>query len=234
MPVKRILFLLFIVTIFFAEAARAQLTILPLTNTTKRTIVVMGSSSASGWKSTVPDSAWVNRLQADLHFYGRGDTIINIANPGNTTYDCLPTGSTHPAYANPPNPAQNVTKAISLNPTFVIISLPTNDIANDYTNTETLNNYTTITNKLIAAHIPFILTGTQPRDLGTDTGCSIAFDGSSVCLSTGALTPAEQADLSTFNGLLAAQYPSTSTPYSTPVVNNFLTLLSVSATNLRN
>ncbi len=232
MPIKRILFLLFIVTTFFARVGYAQLTILPLTNTTTRTIVVMGSSSAFGWKaSVIPDSAWVGRLQKDLHFYGRGDTIINLANPGNTTYDCMPTGSINPGYADPPNPAQNVTMALSLNPTFVIISLPTNDIADGYSNTETQNNYTTITNALIAAHVPFILTGTQPRDLLTDAGCSTAFDGSSVCLSTGGLTPAEQADLNTFNGLLATQFPASSTPYNTPVVNNFLTLLSVSATN---
>jgi trimeric autotransporter adhesin len=231
MPIKRILLLLFIVTTFFAKVGHAQLSILPLTNTTKRTIVVMGSSSAYGWKASVPDSTWVNRLQKDLDFYGRGDTIINLAMYGYTTYDCLPTGSTHPGYADAPDSNRNVTKALSYNPTFVIISLPTNDIADGYTDTETLGNYTTITNALIAAHVPFILTGTQPRNLATDAGCSTAFDGSSVCLSTGGLSPTEQADLNTFNGALAAQYPAGTTPYNTPVVNNFLTLLSASATN---
>ncbi|HZX58307.1 MAG TPA: T9SS type A sorting domain-containing protein, partial [Mucilaginibacter sp.] len=67
---------------------------------------------------------------------------------------------------------------------------------------------------------PFILTGTQPRDLATDPGG----------LSTGGLSTAQQADLGTFNTLLAAQYPSNTT-YNTPIVNNFLTLLSVSSTN---
>ena len=201
-----------------------------ITNTSKRTIVVMGSSSAYGWKSSVPDSAFVNRLQADLHFYNRGDTIINIAYPGNTTYVCLPTGSSHPGYAPAPNTSQNVTAALKYHPTFVIICLPTNDIADGYTNTESLANYTKITNALTTAGVPFIITGTQPRDLATDAGCSIAFDGSSVCLSTGGLTAAEQADLATFNTKLTAQYPSNAT-YSTPIVNNYLTLLSASATN---
>src|SRR3569833_1101418 len=132
MPIKRILFLLFIVIISFAGEGYAQLSILPLTNATKRTIVVMGSSSAFGWKTSTQDSAWVYRLQKDLHFYSRGDTVIDIAFPGNTTYICLPTGASHPAYAPAPDPTQNVTKAISLNPTFVIISLQTNDIANGY------------------------------------------------------------------------------------------------------
>jgi lysophospholipase L1-like esterase len=213
--IKRTPLLLFIAVIMLAQTGYAQ-----LTNTTKRTIVVMGSSSAYGWRATCPDSTWVNRLQKDLHFYNRGDTVIDIAYPGNTTYICLPTGASHPAYAPDSNPDYNVTKALSLNPTFVIISLPTNDIADGYSNSETLANYTTITDMLDAAHVPYILTGTQPRDLATDPGS----------LSNGGLTPAEQADLGTFNGLLSAQYPANST-YHTAIVNNFLTLLSVSSTN---
>ncbi|MFI5161575.1 MAG: T9SS type A sorting domain-containing protein [Sphingobacteriales bacterium] len=234
MSIKRIFLLLFIVSTLFSMKGYAQLSILPLINNTKRTIVVMGSSSAFGWHTTVPDSTWVNRLQKDLHFYGRSDTIINIAFPGNTTYVCLPTGSPHPGYAPASDPAYNVTTALSYNPTFVIISLPTNDIADGYSDAETLANYKTITDALIAAHVPFILTGTQPRDLGTDVGCSTAFDSTPVCLSQGGLSIGQQNDLGTFNGLLAAQYPATGpsgTPYNTPVVNNFLTLLSVSSSN---
>lgn len=223
--IKSASLLLFIAVIMLAQTGYAQ-----LTNTSRRTIVVMGSSSAYGWKSSVQDSAWVYKLQKDLHFYGRGDTVIDIAYPGNTSYICLPTGSTHPPYAPGPNTDQNVTKALSYNPTFVIISLPTNDIADGYSDSETLANYTKITNALDAAHVPYILTGTQPRDLATDSSCGYAFDGNYVCLSTGALTPAEQADLGTFNALLAAQYPLNGT-YNTPIVNNFLTLLSVSSTN---
>jgi len=231
MPIKRILFLLFIVIISFAGEGYAQLSILPLTNATKRTIVVMGSSSAFGWKSSTQDSAWVYRLQKDLHFYSRGDTVIDIAFPGNTTYICLPTGSSHPAYAPAPDPTQNVTKAISLNQTFVIISLPTNDIANGYDlASEVMPNFTTITNALTAAHIPYILTGSQPRDLATDSQCSIAYDGASVCLSQGGMSPAQQTELLTLNSSLAAQYPASTTPYNTDVVNNFFNLLNTPGT----
>ncbi len=215
MSIRRILLPLFIAFIFLANAGYAQ----------KRTIVVMGSSSAYGWKSSAPDSAWVGRLQKDLHYYGRGDTIIDIAYPGNTTFDCLPTGAPYAADGYPSNPLYNVTNALSLNPTFVIISLPTNDIRNGYSNAEILANYTTITNALTAAGVPFILTGTQPRDLATDVGCN-----ANGCLSSGGMSPAQQANLGAFNTLLAAQYPSNST-YSTPIVNNFLTLLSVSSVN---
>jgi trimeric autotransporter adhesin len=232
MPIKRILFLLFIVTTFFAEVGHAQLTLLPLTNTTKRTIVVMGSSSAAGWKSSVPDSAWVARLQTDLNFYGRGDVIVNLAVPGFTTYDVLPTGTVNPSFADPPQTSNNITAALTYNPTFVIISLPTNDIVNDYDlNTNVMPNFTTITNILNAKHIPYIITGSQPRDLATDAGCSIAYDGAgTVCLSTGNMTPTKQANLLTFNSDLATQYPASSTPYSTPVVNNFFNLLNTTGT----
>ena len=51
MSIKRLFLPLFIATIFWAQTGHAQLTILSLTNTTKRTIVVLGSSSAYGWKS---------------------------------------------------------------------------------------------------------------------------------------------------------------------------------------
>ncbi|HJP62099.1 MAG TPA: hypothetical protein VJ844_01595, partial [Mucilaginibacter sp.] len=81
--IKRIFIPLFIALTFFVQTGYAQ-----LTNTSKRTIVVMGSSSAFGWKSSVQDSAWVYRLKNDLSYYGRGDVLIDIAFPGNTTFDC--------------------------------------------------------------------------------------------------------------------------------------------------
>ena len=165
MSIKRILLLLFIVSILIPVKGYAQ-----LTNTSKRTIVVMGSSSAYGWRATAQDSAWAYRLQNDLHFYNRGDTVIDIAFPGNTTYICLPTGASHPGYAPASDPTMNVTKAISLNPTFVIISLPTNDIADGYSNAESIANWKIITDSLTAHNIPYIITGTQPRDLATDPG----------------------------------------------------------------
>jgi lysophospholipase L1-like esterase len=66
-----------------------------------------------------------------------------------------------------PDTAHNITKALSLKPTLVLISFPTNDIAANYTDDEILSNYAKITQLLDAANVRYVVYGTQPRNFPT-------------------------------------------------------------------
>jgi hypothetical protein len=61
------------------------------------------------------------------------------------------------------DPARNITAALALNPQIILINMPSNDVANGYTSTETMNNFAAVINAARAAGVKVILTGTQPR-----------------------------------------------------------------------
>jgi len=136
------------------------------TDTSICRIVVLGSSTAAGAGPSSPDSTWVNRY---FNAIGIPDTrieIINLARGGYTTYHILPTGSTIPPVFNV-DTTRNVTKALSYNPTAIIINMPSNDAANNIGVAQQMVNfdliYTTAQNEGVATWI----CTTQPRnDLG--------------------------------------------------------------------
>ncbi|GAC1301439.1 MAG: hypothetical protein NVSMB24_04260 [Mucilaginibacter sp.] len=123
----------------------------------------MGSSTAAGNGATPPDSAWVNRVQATVNKNGTKANFINLAVPGYTTYQAMPTGYSA-IYKPAPDTARNVNKALMIKPALVILNFPSNDVAEGYTDAEILNNYAVITHKLDSAKIQYIIFSTQPRD----------------------------------------------------------------------
>jgi acyl-CoA thioesterase-1 len=98
-------------------------------------IVILGSSSAAGDGAKPIDSAWAFRLQSIINQNGTKATFTNLAYPGYVTFQAMPTAYN---YASRPLPdtARNITKALSLHPSLVLISFPTNDIADNYTDDE--------------------------------------------------------------------------------------------------
>ncbi|MFI5161704.1 MAG: SGNH/GDSL hydrolase family protein [Sphingobacteriales bacterium] len=126
-------------------------------------IVILGSSSASGDGATPIDSAWAFRLQSTINQNGTKATFTNLAVPGYVTFQAMPTGYN---YASRPAPdtAHNLTKALSLHPTLVMISFPTNDIADNYTDDEIMRNFAVMAHQLDSAKVQYILFGTQPRN----------------------------------------------------------------------
>jgi len=126
-------------------------------------VVILGSSTAAGVGANQLDSAWAYRIQGVVNQNGVKAKFIDLAVAGYTTYQAMPTGN---SVANRPAPdtKANVTKALSLNPTLVLISFPGNDIANNYTSTEIMHNYSVITQTLEAAGVKYIVFGDQPRD----------------------------------------------------------------------
>ena len=131
-------------------------------------IVILGSSSAAGDGAKPIDSAWAFRLQSIINQNGTKATFTNLAYPGYVTFQAMPTGYN---YASRPAPdtARNITKALSLHPSLVLISFPTNDIADNYTDDEIMNNFAIMTHQLDSAKVQYILFGTQPRNFPDST-----------------------------------------------------------------
>ncbi len=128
-------------------------------------IVVLGSSTASGTGATPVDSSWVNKLRKYIISKNAQSTVVNLGLSGMTTYQILcPTGFVPPAGRPSPSINNNITYALSLNPDIIIINLPSNDAANDYTLQEQQDNYERTMALADARNIPVWVSTTQPRN----------------------------------------------------------------------
>jgi len=122
-------------------------------------VVALGSSTFYGTGASNPSttsaialiSSWLKTNSAG------GAVSTNLAVPGYSTNDIIPGNG---------NTNFNVEKAASLNPSFVILGLPTNDAAIN-TTTQWLNNLILIDNYLKARGIVLLVEGTQPRNTYT-------------------------------------------------------------------
>lgn len=168
--------------------------------TTKKTptIVIMGSSTAAGVGANPIDSCWADIVQSTINKNGVKANFINLAYGGYTTYDIMPGGY---IVANRPVPdtTRNITKALSFIPDLIMISLPSNDIADGFSDSEILSNYSKLTHLLDSAKVKYIIFSTQPRDFSTVS---------------------ERMRLNSLNNEIIAAYPNH--------VNNFLSQLSTS------
>ncbi|MFT3912001.1 MAG: GDSL-type esterase/lipase family protein [Ferruginibacter sp.] len=129
------------------------------------TIVVLGSSSAYGYGATTYDSSWVGKFTAYVKRKNSSNIVYNLGIPGFTTYQNLcPTGFVPPANRPSPDNSFNITQALALHPDAIIINMPTNDAANDYTVAEQQANYERTMHLADSANIPVWVTTTQPRN----------------------------------------------------------------------
>ena len=128
-------------------------------------IVVLGSSSAYGYGASVYDSAWVGKYTAYIQRKNSQNIVFNFGIPGYTTYQNLcPTGFVPPANRPAPNSSFNITAALALHPDAIIINMPSNDAANDYTVAEQQANFERAVHLADSANIPVWVTTTQPRN----------------------------------------------------------------------
>ena len=133
----------------------------------KKKIVVLGASTAAGTGATPLDSSWVNRFSAILATNNSAQ-VINLANGGYTTFHAMPNG-----FRRPKRPvvdtAKNISKTLTLRPNLVLITFPSNDVANGYSNEEILANYSRMAQLLDSAKIAYIIFGSQPRNLSSES-----------------------------------------------------------------
>lgn len=151
---KKTLFALIAVLLFFYSFSQER-------------VVILGSSTAAGTGASVYDSSWVGRLQLEFRkntAAGNPDTVVtNLAVGGTTTYYAMPTGYTPPPNRPSPDPEHNVTKALSFNPTVVIVNFPTNDIGSGYTAKEYMDNLRFLYQYINATGARAYIATTQPR-----------------------------------------------------------------------
>ena len=134
------------------------------TDTTTCTIVVLGSSTAEGTGASTPDSAWVNRFRASLANDTRFE-VVNLARGGYTTYHILPTGAEIPAGVNiTPDPERNITHALTYDPFAIIVNMPSNDAANNFSVSAQLDNFAAVTTAAGSQDAEVYVATTQPRN----------------------------------------------------------------------
>ncbi|MFD1258370.1 SGNH/GDSL hydrolase family protein [Mucilaginibacter terrae] len=138
----------------------------PPVDTTK-TIVVLGSSTAAGFGATKADSCWAGRLNGRLLTDKKGFKVVNLGVGGYTTYQLLPTSIAPKPMRPAVDTNKNVTAALKFRPALIIINLPSNDVGANFRDEEIMLNYRAIVRLIASNNIPYIITGTQPRNFVT-------------------------------------------------------------------
>lgn len=134
--------------------------VLSFTVQAQKKIVLMGSSTAQGVGAT-PGNSMFDRLSA----YYNTHTWFNLGLSGMNTYEALAASVPGKPVI---KPASNITAALSYDPDIIIVSYPSNDVNNGYTNAETVANLTTLYNIASANGVSMFFLGTQPRDFGDE------------------------------------------------------------------
>lgn len=145
-------------------------------DTTSCPIVVIGSSTAAGAGASQPKYSWVNRYRSATYQKDTRSEIINLAQGGYNTFKLLPTGT------NPVNPHnitvdtnRNITKALSFNPSAIIVNLPSNDAARNISANTQMDNFRTIAEDAQQQGVKIWICTTQPRSFDS-TRMQIQFE----------------------------------------------------------
>lgn len=131
-------------------------------------IVVLGSSTAEGTGPETPDSAWVPHYRRYLQTKNPAHRVTNLARGGYTTYHIRPSGYAAPAARPQPDTARNITRALALHPSALIINLPSNDAARGIPAPEQMANLQAVTDRAAAAGVPVWVATPQPRNFGPE------------------------------------------------------------------
>ena len=141
-------------------------------------IVVIGSSTAEGIGATVQDSAWVYRYEGEVYQRDTRYPVINLGRGGYTTYHLLPTGSTAGSSVGISiDTTKNITKALSYQPSSIIINLPSNDAANFYGVTDQMDNFREMTRAADDEGVSAWVCTTQPRNFGNPEQIALQIEG---------------------------------------------------------
>jgi GDSL-like Lipase/Acylhydrolase family len=204
--------LLFVLALTMSGISNAQ------TDSQKKRVAIIGSSTAAGMGANTYDSSWVGRIQT----YWEGlelldTTIINLAVGGSYTYSGLPTyfiSPISPEHSNDhkPDTSHNVTAALSFHPDILIVSYANNDEGLEYSVAEQMFNLRTIYDTATAAGVICYVSSTQPRTTyGTPEKDTLKLLRDSVMLEFAPFaldfyTPVVAADSLNINPLLAYDF----------------------------
>ena len=132
-------------------------------------LVVLGSSTAAGEAARPLDSSWVNKYKNYLGTVFQTYEVVNLAVGGFTTFNVMPNGYVRPfpydtSASLAVNTTKNITKALSLNPSLILINLPTNDCDRYIPVSQQLENYDALVQAALDQGIPVYLSTSQPRN----------------------------------------------------------------------
>lgn len=133
---------------------------------------VLGSSTAAGVGAPT-GQGWVALLGAAMQ--ARGVGMTNLARSGLLTSQALPVGTPLAPGRATPDPSVNIDRALTLSPTLVILSFPTNDTVAGIPAAETVGHWQLIAQRAAHAGAATLVLSTQPRD-GLDTTQRAALD----------------------------------------------------------
>src|SRR5689334_2114369 len=140
-------------------------TLYPALCTNPYKIVLLGSSTTYGSGATPIDSSWARKFAAYIGLQNSQCTLVNLGQPGFTSYHVMPTGYIPPPTRPfPVDVTHNITYALSLKPHAIIVNLPSNDIGLGVPVAEVKANFDMIVAKADSAKVPVWVTTTQPRN----------------------------------------------------------------------
>lgn len=141
------------------------------TTRAQKKVVIMGSSTALGNGASSYANAFAGKLTSYYNQNtsdGVDTTFINLAYPGYSTYELMPSDFIPPSGKPAFDPLRNITKALSYLPDVILINLPNNDMAREYTKKECMDNFRLMFARVNAAGVRCFITTSQLRnDLAT-------------------------------------------------------------------
>jgi lysophospholipase L1-like esterase len=128
-------------------------------------IVVLGSSTAKGQGASTPDSSWVLRYRRAIADSTGRVQLTNLSVGGYTTYHFLPSGTPAPRARPASDTSVNISRALALRPSAIIVNLPSNDAAYGFDTTEQIANYQRLAAEARRDSVPLWVCTPQPRNL---------------------------------------------------------------------
>jgi lysophospholipase L1-like esterase len=132
-------------------------------------VAVLGSSTAEGEAARPLGNSWANRFREHLATVYSSSELINLAIGGFTTFNSMPDGYVRPAPWDADNQLNvatenNITKAISYNPSIVLINFPSNDCDLYIPVAQQLSNLDAMMYEAESRGIAVYISTTQPRN----------------------------------------------------------------------
>lgn len=124
------------------------------------TWVVLGSSTAAGIGAPAGDG-WASLLAAQVQ--PLGVRVVNLARPGLTSRQALPTATERPAGTPAPDPAVNIDRALVERPRLVLIAFPSNDAVAGIPAADTVAAWRLMQSRAQSAGAATLVLSTQPR-----------------------------------------------------------------------
>ena len=128
-------------------------------------IVVIGSSTSAGDKLRDINNGWVWRYRDFLAHAHPGSEVINLAVSGYSTYQLQPDDFPTPRARPRVDHDHNISRALRLEPSAIIVNTPTNDTVSGFSVEEQLGNYEHIAAEAARVGVPLWVATTQPRNL---------------------------------------------------------------------